>query len=191
MSYQADRIKGEAMQECIFFDAEQMMRENRVVVAPMGMKSKDEIFSFYSSALSFPDYFGWNWDAFDECIHDISWLGGATLHIVHPDIPLANNLDERAILLSSLHEIKLYSRTNGRLAIHFKAFDKQEVQKAIVRYYEGRGYCGAKSSWKWLKGGKRRDEDPEMVLLNIDKEMAISYVKMGFLDESEQKAGER
>ena len=104
------------MQECIFFDADQMIQERRGIVAPLGMQNSDEVFAFYCAALSFPEYFGWNWDAFDECIHDLYWIDGATIHIVHPDVPLKNDLDKRTIMLSSIHEMKFYSRTKDKLA---------------------------------------------------------------------------
>jgi hypothetical protein len=33
-----------------------------------------ELFSVISSAMQFPDYFGNNWDALDECLGDMEWL---------------------------------------------------------------------------------------------------------------------
>ena len=173
------------MQECMLFDAEHMIQEKRGIVAPLGMQSSDEIFAFYSSALSFPDYFGWNWDAFDECIHDLYWIDGTTMHIVHPDIPFENDLDERAIMLSALHEIKLYSRTRGKLSIHFKASDKREIQESLFRYYRAREYCNENRYLEYYKNRRRWKDDPDVALQIIDKGMAITYAKMGFLDESE------
>ena len=37
-------------------------------------QTKDGLLNEFSSALQFPYYFGKNWDAFDECITDLSWL---------------------------------------------------------------------------------------------------------------------
>lgn len=34
----------------------------------------DDLFTEFSDKFKFPNYFGYNWPAFDECINDLSWL---------------------------------------------------------------------------------------------------------------------
>lgn len=57
--------------------------------------SADALFSKLAQALELPDYFGHNWDALDECLHDVP---GDVLLLVHdaetlwreaPDVALA------------------------------------------------------------------------------------------------------
>ena len=36
--------------------------------------TSESLFQEFAAALQFPYYFGNNWDAFDECIADLSWL---------------------------------------------------------------------------------------------------------------------
>ena len=36
-----------------------------------GVKSRDDLHNLIAQVFSFPDYYGRNWDAFDECIADI------------------------------------------------------------------------------------------------------------------------
>lgn len=38
------------------------------------LRDEEHIFDAFSSALAFPDYCGRNWNAFEECIRDLSWL---------------------------------------------------------------------------------------------------------------------
>ena len=38
------------------------------------IRTDEELFSVVASAMQFPDYFGHNWDALDECLSDMEWL---------------------------------------------------------------------------------------------------------------------
>jgi RNAse (barnase) inhibitor barstar len=38
------------------------------------IKTDKDLFSVVASAMQFPDYFGSNWDALDECLIDMNWL---------------------------------------------------------------------------------------------------------------------
>jgi RNAse (barnase) inhibitor barstar len=40
----------------------------------VGVEEESILFSRIASALSFPDYFGMNWNALIDCLRDLSWL---------------------------------------------------------------------------------------------------------------------
>lgn len=42
-----------------------------VVVNGATCRTAEQLFSVFAATLSFPDYFGHNWDAFDECLSDL------------------------------------------------------------------------------------------------------------------------
>lgn len=52
-----------------------------------GLDGKAGLLAALGWALEFPDYYGANWDALEECLNDMSWRNGAiALHIEHADV---------------------------------------------------------------------------------------------------------
>jgi len=58
--------------------------------------SKEDLFDEFALKLKFPDYFGANWDAFDECLNDLHWLASEKyiLFIKDFDYILVDQIDE-------------------------------------------------------------------------------------------------
>jgi len=56
------------------------------------------------AALQFPEYYGENWNAMDECIRDLIWLPGDwyLLHVCAVESLLAEDLDQFRIFLDVL-----------------------------------------------------------------------------------------
>jgi hypothetical protein len=50
------------------------------------VKSKEELFEQLNKKLLFP-YFGFNWDALDECLTDFQWIEQHKIVLVHDDMP--------------------------------------------------------------------------------------------------------
>lgn len=48
---------------------------------------RDALFDAYAQALSFPDWFGRNWDALWDMLADLEWLDGHAVAIVHESLP--------------------------------------------------------------------------------------------------------
>lgn len=55
------------------------------------MLSLDGILDEFSAVYQFPEYFGYNWDALDECINDLDWINARAfvLILMNFDIMLA------------------------------------------------------------------------------------------------------
>ena len=64
---------------------------------PAGIESKDALLSLYAEKLRFPDWFGHNWDALEDCLRDLSWLPEYSVDIVHADKPFAADPDAARI----------------------------------------------------------------------------------------------
>ena len=173
------------MQEKILFDADQMVASGVGIIAPADLNTSHDVFAFYSKVLAFPDYFGWNWDAFDECLKDLSWIGNGPMHIIHNEIPIKLDTRQSTMFLSTIHESKFYSRTKGKLFVHFRMSDKHCVLDALFKYYRGLEYCDTNRYLEYYRKKSRWNEDPETALRIIDKGLAIFHMANGFLDEKE------
>src|SRR5260221_8444864 len=72
------------------------------IILPSNIKSKEALLAMLATQFNFPDYFGENWDAFDECIRDLSWLPIGEVKVKHADVPLANDVRNAKIYLEIL-----------------------------------------------------------------------------------------
>lgn len=76
--------------------------EDFVLRIPLGIKDKSGLLSAYAETGRFPEYFGKNWDALNDCLRDFSWLGQRRIVIVHSDLPLGNEPKELSVYLDVL-----------------------------------------------------------------------------------------
>src|SRR6266705_1900430 len=72
---------------------------------PVGITSKAELLAELAQRLHFPGYFGMNWDALDECIHDLSWLPVGPIVLKHADLPLDNDVANAKAYLLILDDV--------------------------------------------------------------------------------------
>ncbi len=87
-----------------------------IVRVPRGIRSKEKLFGIFADRLRLPNYFGWNWDALDECLRDLSWLPPTqSIAIVHEDLPFGPGGQNRAIYLDLLSDfLQHWSQADGR-----------------------------------------------------------------------------
>ncbi len=63
-----------------------------------GQDMPDEIAAFqkFDELLKFPEYFGWNWDAFYDCLRDLQWLSSDSHVLIIESAESALSDDEAA-----------------------------------------------------------------------------------------------
>ena len=88
-----------------------------IVRIPATLSSKADLLAILAEQLSFPDYFGENWDALDEMLRDLSWLEPKRIVLAHESMPTQIGEDNlriyRDILLNS--------------ATHWKSLGEREL----------------------------------------------------------------
>jgi len=97
-------------------------------------QSRADLFRECARALKFPDYFGGNWDALDECIRDLSWIPQRKIIIFHEGLPFAVNQEECRVYLSILHDSMKQAAACGReLIAVFPESDKSSIHQLLAK----------------------------------------------------------
>ena len=71
-----------------FDDTAQQASPALVAEVRPGIQNKADLLAALAESLRFPEYFGGNWDALQECIRDLSWLPAGSVVLKHHDLPL-------------------------------------------------------------------------------------------------------
>jgi RNAse (barnase) inhibitor barstar len=96
---------------------------------PKNITSKHALLAALATQLNFPDYFGGNWDALEECIGDLSWLPIGPVIVKHADIPLvgdARNAKTYVAILSDAAR-KMSKSDDHPLSIVFPAGCRDQI----------------------------------------------------------------
>ncbi|MBA3468406.1 MAG: barstar family protein [Herpetosiphonaceae bacterium] len=88
---------------------------NSFVLDGSTILGKASLLAACASTLSFPDYFGANWDALEECLTDLSWLEGRGVVLVFRQIApfIRHNPGDWAIACAIFEDAAAYWRTQS------------------------------------------------------------------------------
>ena len=80
--------------------------------------SKDALLGHFAQELGFPDYFGYNWDALEECLRDLQWLpaNGYILQLANADQYIERCLSDFETLIEIMETV---SKHWGRAGVDF------------------------------------------------------------------------
>lgn len=105
-----------------------------VVRIPAKAKGKEKLLSVLAAKLRFPSYFGHNWDALEECLHDLSWLADRPrVVIVHEAFPFSAAGDSLATYQSILADSVAVHRQRGTPPLLEVVFPGPSVENATRR----------------------------------------------------------
>jgi RNAse (barnase) inhibitor barstar len=100
------------------------------VTIPLHISSKEVLFEALGGQLKLPEYFGENWDAFEECIRDLSWLPVSRVILEHADIPLIRDVANARVYLAILNDaVRAMSKSGNReLVVVFPEATRQQIE---------------------------------------------------------------
>jgi hypothetical protein len=105
-----------------------------LVRLPAGLRSKRKLLSEYAAQLSLPEYFGWNWDALEECLRDLSWLDDKRpVVITHAGLPFHGHPGTRKTYLRLLQAVGEFwaGWQPGRLRILFTRRSEATIRQLL------------------------------------------------------------
>ncbi len=117
-----------------FVYSREAQRSGKVVHLGSGILTKGTLLALLSRELSFPGYFGANWDALVDCLSDLSWLGVDSVSLVHDSLP-ALPTEELKTYLECLQDV-LSRRGPGdvpSLHLVFNERDFERIQELLGR----------------------------------------------------------
>lgn len=125
---------------CSWIDLEKYMNfKEGVYVAIIDGKnctSMENVFSELSKAFKFPDYFGNNWAAFDECINDLDWLSSSSYVLIlrNSNCILETEPKDFEVLVETLKDTAT-EWVNGR---HYDDFPTEPTPFHVIFHCEKR-----------------------------------------------------
>lgn len=108
--------------------------ESTRVAIVEGVRSKADLLRSLSSQLSFPDWFGWNWDALHDCLRDLSWLQESGIVLQHGDVP-ALPIDELRAYLDILSDVTRDSASGNQREL--RVTFRPEARAILLAVLEG------------------------------------------------------
>jgi len=103
-----------------------------VAIIPKEISSKRELHNALDTALNFPEYYGSNWDALDECLRDFEWISQQSVILIHQDLPTLDQLSMTIYLDILLYAIaKWYESEKHKFKVMFPEDYRKQIESTI------------------------------------------------------------
>jgi RNAse (barnase) inhibitor barstar len=125
-------------------------------------RTSSGLFSEFARALAFPEYFGHNWDALEECLADLEWLpaNGYILLVTDTQAVLPEDEEEYDTLLEILDDAgEAWSNghtADGRCAPFHVVFIIAEQDKLKRKHWELAEFSSIESKTPKAKPNSKR-----------------------------------
>lgn len=113
-------------------DPSEIQTDNAYLVYLSDLKSKDEVFCLYKQSLNFPDYFGFNWDAFKDSLSYLDeWMNKKTILIIHKNMPSMKEEDTKNYLYVLNNICETWEKYSDILqfSVYFPEINQDKIRK--------------------------------------------------------------
>jgi hypothetical protein len=118
-----------------FYNERSTEASSEAVIAevPTSIGSKATLLAELARRLRFPGYFGYNWDALEECLLDLNWISEPSVVIRHSELP-SLHADELRTYVAILRRAAKHWSGNGtrELTVMFPTSAKKQVIALLV-----------------------------------------------------------
>ena len=99
-----------------------MKKEFHATISGLKCQTLRGFYTQIANALHFPDYFGKNLDALEECLLDLSWLAEkeVSLTISNRSYFLENETDENREFVAEIFEAAVEKEGEKQFSLHWK-----------------------------------------------------------------------
>ena len=95
-------------------------------------QGKQELLTRFAQGLSFPDYFGRNWDALIDCLSDLTWCSASELIVDHGSLPQLSEIDLKLYLRSlAAAAARRTAEMRPRLRLVFREKDRETITSIL------------------------------------------------------------
>jgi len=139
---------------------------------PSGITDPLDLLEELAIQLNFPDYYGMNWNALDECIRELSWLPRGSVVLRHHDLPLHGDIASQKTYISILAYVALnrYHHPGQRLSdlvVVFPPDAKDEVERLYALHEAELQNCNALSQSSGAVSSIRFDKQARLRWLGV------------------------
>jgi len=108
--------------------------KNRDWIATVGyIEGKNQLLNELCKKLKFPDYFGFNWDALNDCLNDFIWFKENRIVLIHSAFPILSSKDTQIYLEILFDAINSWTENDDHLFDVVFPEQDQDMIESIVK----------------------------------------------------------
>jgi RNAse (barnase) inhibitor barstar len=96
------------MDYIIFSDEPDVLKIEGKSIDFSEIKNPKQLFDFIDKSMQLPEYFGFNWDALDECLADLYWSKEKKFVLIHRTIPFKDNIESIRLYVDTIKYANKY-----------------------------------------------------------------------------------